>query len=139
MSKKKHDKKKKNNQTLITNSKTHKFESKSGRSQEKQMDLAYELHQAGKTDQQIADSLEVSLSTARQYIRKKRKTAIDAAERFVVYTNMSNPNMQQEPLTIRINTDILDRLKRLEKEHTQYTQTAIENAVIDEGLKRYGY
>lgn len=62
-------------------------------------------------------------------------------EQFVIYSLLDENGQPKEwkARSVSISTSVLNRLDRLEKEHAQYTKKSILDAVIDRGLRDFGY
>jgi len=64
-----------------------------------------------------------------------------APEKFVIYDTLDSNGKEKiwKSRSISISTDILARLNKLETEHQQYIKKTILDAVIDRGLRDFGY
>jgi len=62
-------------------------------------------------------------------------------EPFVIYSMLDADGKPKtwKSRSVSLSTSVLDRLDKLEKEHTQYTKKSILDALIDRALKDYGY
>lgn len=67
----------------------HKFVSASGKTGKEQQERAYQLHLAGRSDEEVTDMLGVAVSTAQRYIRAGKHVARDL--------NAPNPDWDPDP------------------------------------------
>ena len=73
--------------------------------------------------------------------RKLMENENTAPEKFVIYDTLDSNGKEKiwKSRSISISTDILARLNKLETEHQQYIKKTILDAVIDRGLRDFGY
>lgn len=64
-----------------------------------------------------------------------------APEKFVIYNTLDSNGKEKvwKSRSISISTDVLARLNKLANEHQQYIKKTILDAVIDRGLRDFGY